>query len=183
MVPKKIMDKLLALKKEDKFFSTALKANELDWNGIMECLEIFKYDHPSFKGKFPNSIEFVSTLSHLEKLGLDYNSLDTYGNKFLDYVFEIKKSQGTSKIRTVSEESLDYIVKKTDNIYYLNALNQNILFNFVEGYSGFTGKEFLKYAKEYNFDLNQIDIYGKTVFHYAIEKKVTLVLLNTLLIK
>ena len=152
---------------KDEIFYRATKDSYF-WHEIMEKLSFYinsNYKDPkSFKNVFTSSIDF----KQLEELKINYNYKDNLGNNFLRFIFENCHNRYIEL--AFLNNALDYIIEKTDDIYYLNNNNENLLFSMIEPRNaGLNGEEFFKFIKRFpKFDLHQKNKLGQNLINKAI---------------
>lgn len=159
---------------ESKVFEF-LTQGETDWDNIFEGFKEFKQNNNKFYGNFPTTLFSDKNLNLFDKMGIDYNYKDCYGNNFLHYIYKMKDegySLNFNKQCLIAQSFVDLVIGKTHDIYSLGQQEKSLLFYMIGHHnSGIVGEEFVKFCEKYpKFDLHAKDSNGKNLLHHALIK-------------
>lgn len=153
-----------SITQKNAVFSVLVK-EDLSWIEILTALSYYderigQHNKLNMSGLFTKE-----RLFELEAYGVDYNHIDNEGSHFLLAFLNARETKNI----TLSQEALEYLIQKTQNIYRCNHIGENILFSLVDyAYSGLEGKDFFHLIKKYPTDLHIQTKRGHNLFNKAI---------------
>lgn len=129
MMPKKLnielANKLFELKNAEDFFPTILaNLNNPGWSEIISYLKLVVNNPILNKDLYLNEcIYSLDQIETMEKLGVDFNYNDVYGNTLLNFLL-INRTHPENYI-SIHKKALDYLKDKVDSLNNLNANGNN----------------------------------------------------------
>ena len=95
MYNRTILNEICELNDSSKLFSLLTQPNKKGekpcWSEIIEGFKYFENYNLNSKFKLKKFYYEVDSLKDLESLGIDYNYIDHYENKFIHYIFGLSR--------------------------------------------------------------------------------------------
>lgn len=174
--PRQLTNELYEIKDASTVFAYLTNPDnykhDLYWNDIIKKIKIYYDVHDSGNG-FRKYITSAKDFSWLENTGLDYNYKDSFGNNFLHYALGTKEENDIhNTVNFASDAAMEYIISKTDDVYYIPNNGKNILFYYLSlSQAGKENAKFMNLLDRYpDFNLEQRDSYKCDLLYRAISK-------------
>lgn len=192
--PSEKVNEILSVEKDSDLFCVLKKldneSNEAaTWRDIFNGLNHFIKNSPTSVPQLPENLKDSDIKLLEDRYGFDINYVDTVGNNLLLYAQGVVdlpfngtvlpvsrrdyfKADLGSSAKYLFDYCIDYILGKTENVYLINSVNENLLFRFASINSvGIKAANLEKIIDKYpDFDLDIVNFYGHNLLTNSVAR-------------